>query len=91
MKTEVYSWRVSADLKSGLEQEAHRRQISLAALLEGAARDLLDGASVESESEQERLHQAVSACLGSIAGDDPRRSENARQTLRQRLRQRHER
>lgn len=82
---------MSADLKSGLEQEAYRRQISLAALLEVAARDLLEGASVESESEQERLHQAASACLGTIAGDDPRRAENARQTLRQRLRQRHER
>ena len=29
MKTEVYSWRVSTELKTGLEREARRRNIEL--------------------------------------------------------------
>ena len=88
IKTEVYSWRVSADLKSGLEQEAHRRSISLAALLDLAARDWLKkgGAELEDDAEQVRLQKAASECLGAFAGGDPQRSEKARQTVRQRLR-----
>ena len=76
MKTEVYSWRVSADLKSGLEHEAHRRSISLASLLDLAARDWLKkgGAELEDDAEQVRLHQAVSECLGAFAGGDPKRN-----------------
>jgi len=34
MKTEVYSWRVAADLKTGLMREAHRRKTSLSAVLD---------------------------------------------------------
>ena len=88
MKTEVYSWRVSADLKSGLEQEAHRRSISLAALLDLAAREWLKkgGANLDDDAEQARLHQAASECVGTFAGGDPQRSEKARETVRQTVR-----
>ena len=41
MKTEVYSWRVSTDLKTGLEREARRRKISLAKALDLAAEEWL--------------------------------------------------
>ena len=41
MKTEVYSWRVSADLKTDLEREARRRNISLSAALDLAAQEWL--------------------------------------------------
>ena len=41
MKTEVYSWRVSSDLKPDLEREAHSRKASLASLLDTAAREWL--------------------------------------------------
>ncbi len=90
MKTEVYSWRVSTDLKVGLEREARRRNISLAALLDQAARDLLSsGTSVaEDDQEQVRLHAAAADCLGSIAGGNPQRSGNARAAIRQRLQRR---
>ena len=88
MKTEVYSWRVSADLKSGLEQEAHRRKISLSALLDLAARDWLKkgGSELEDDEEQVRLQKAALECLGAFAGGDPQRSKNARETVRERLR-----
>jgi hypothetical protein len=90
MKSEVYSWRVSTDLKTGLEREARRRKISVSAALDLAARDWLErgGEEIESEEEQARLQKAASKCLGVLAGGDAHRSENARQAVRQRLRRR---
>jgi hypothetical protein len=41
MKTEVYSWRVSPDIKTGLEREARRRKMSVSAVLDLAAREWL--------------------------------------------------
>ena len=88
MKTEVYSWRVSAELKTELEQEAHRRKISLSAVLDLAARDWLNQGMIENdgEAEQLRLHMAASKCFGAFDGGDAGRSENTRQAIRQRLR-----
>jgi hypothetical protein len=91
MKSEVYSWRVSTDIKTGLEREAHRRKISLSALLDLAARDWLNkgGAKLEGDEEQLRLRKAASKCFGALASGNPHRSENARQAVRQRLRRDH--
>jgi hypothetical protein len=92
MKTEVYSWRVSADLKTGLEREAHRRKISVSAVLDLAAREWLNkgGSELESSEEQLRLQNAALECFGAFAGGHANRSENVRQTVRQRLRRRHD-
>ncbi len=91
MKTEVYSWRVSAELKSGLEREAHRRKISLSALLDLAARDWLskDELQFEGDEKQLKLQQAASKCFGVLDGGNPYRSENVSQAVRQRLNRRH--
>jgi hypothetical protein len=91
MKTEVYSWRVSADVKTELEREARRRRISLAALLDLAARELLNknGAELDGDQEQVRLQQAAAHCFGTIEGDDPHRSEKARHEVGRRLRRRY--
>ena len=88
MKTEVYSWRVSPDLKTGLEREARRRKLSLSAVLDLAAREWLSktGAQLEGDEEQRSLHQAASNCFGTFASGNAHRSENARQAVRQRLR-----
>jgi hypothetical protein len=88
MKTEVYSWRVSTDTKTGLEQEARRRGIPLAAVLDLAAEEWLkkSAAGNDDEEEQRRLRQAALKCVGSLASGDPLRSENAGKTVRQRLR-----
>jgi hypothetical protein len=87
MKTEVYSWRVSTDLKTGLEHEARRRKISLSAVLDLAARDWLSkgDAGPASDEEQLRLQKAAAKSIGALASGDPHRSESARQALRQRL------
>jgi hypothetical protein len=91
MKTEVYSWRVSPDLKTGLEREARRRKMSLSAVLDLAAQDWLKKSDTDGDDDEKQrsLHQAASECFGIFAGGDARRSEDVRQTVRQRLRRRH--
>lgn len=91
MKTEVYSWRVSPDLKTSLEREARRRKISVSAVLDQAAEEWLkrSGAGNEGDEEQRRLQRAASECFGVLASGNPRRSETVRQAVRQRLRTRH--
>jgi predicted transcriptional regulator len=90
MKTEVYSWRLSDELKSDLEREARLRKVPVSAVLETAVRDWLKkGDPDASEDEaQERLHTAAANCFGVLTSGNARRSETARETLRTRLRQR---
>jgi hypothetical protein len=92
-KSEVYSWRVSPELKSALEQEARKEGSSLADLLEKLAREWLEirrRALANEEHGQERLHAAARTTLGAIRGGRPRRSEQARDLIRQRVRKRRE-
>lgn len=88
MKTEVYSWRVSTNLKTDLEREARRRKLSLAAVLDLAADEWLKKTAslTDDDEEQRRLQQAALKCFGSFAGGDPLRSEQAARTVRERLR-----
>jgi len=91
MKTEVYSWRVSPEIKTSLEREAQRRKVSLAAVLDLAAEEWLQksAAGKNDDEEQHRLRQAALKCVGSLAGGDPKRAENAGTAVRQRLRRRY--
>ena len=91
MKTEVYSWRVSPELKSELEREARVRKTSVSAVLDLAVREWLKGsaANVAEDEEQRRLHEAASGCLGAFSGHDSHRAEGARTAVRARLRRRH--
>jgi hypothetical protein len=90
MKTEVYSWRVSEELKSDLEREARNRKVPVASLLDLAVRDWLkkSGEDVAGDETQRKLHAAVEECIGVLAGGNPRRSEKARETVRARLKRR---
>lgn len=92
MKTEVYSWRVSATLKTGLEQEAQRRKISVSRLLDIAASECLSRGSADPDAAkaQERLQRAALQCIGAFAGGKSNRSETVRTALKQRLRKRHD-
>jgi hypothetical protein len=91
MKTEVYSWRVSSDIKTSLEREARRRKMSMAAVLDTAAREWLQKSSAGNpeDQEQRRLQKAASKLLGALASGNSRRSETASQTVRDRLRRRY--
>ncbi|MFI5103017.1 MAG: hypothetical protein ACHP9V_06575 [Terriglobales bacterium] len=91
MRTEVYSWRLSGELKSDLEREARLRKVPVSAVLETAVRDWLKkgDADVSEEQAQRRLQSAAAGCFGVLASGNSRRAETARDTLRQRLRRRH--
>lgn len=89
MKTEVYSWRVSSELKSDLEREARLRHAPVSAVLEEAVRTWLNRPSdPDNEVEQRKLHRAAAESFGTIAGNDKSRSENAGRLVRERLRRR---
>jgi len=87
-KSEVYSWRVSQELKMALESEARRAKGSVADVLELAARAWLEKHRKRESSaaaEEARIRARASRCLGSIESGDPSRSENVSRTIRQRL------
>jgi hypothetical protein len=90
MKTEVYSWRLSGDLKSELEREARLRKMPVSSVLDLAVRDWLQksGADVAGDESQRELHSAAENCLGTIASGNSRRAETARKTVRGRLQRR---
>jgi post-segregation antitoxin (ccd killing protein) len=90
MRTEVYSWRISEELKSDLEREARLRKVPVSAVLETAVRNLLknnDGDASEEET-QRKLHAAVSSCFGILNSGTARRAEMARNLVRIRLNRR---
>jgi len=87
-KSEVYSWRVAADLKAALEDAAREERTSIGELLGRMARQWLrDRAAGTSESEvaQRRIRASSKRFIGSLAGGNPRRAERARREIRERL------
>ena len=90
MKTEVYSWRLSGELKSHLEREARLRKLPVSSVLDLAVRDWLKKSNGDpaGDEAQDKLHAAAANCLGVLAGRNPRRAESARKSIRERLNQR---
>ncbi len=91
MRNEVYSWRLSGELKSHLEREARLRKVPVSAVLETAVRDLLKkgDADASEEEAQSRLHATAANCFGVLASGNSRRAETARDALLKRLKRRH--
>ena len=91
MKTEVYSWRLSEELKSDLQREAHLRKVSLSSVLETAVRDWLKKSHADAPDDraQRKLRAAAARSLGVLTGLNSRRAETARAAVRRRLRRRH--
>ncbi|MEL6604294.1 MAG: hypothetical protein AAFP20_13825 [Cyanobacteria bacterium J06614_10] len=90
-KTEVYSWRVAFDLKRSLEEVAKAEKISLAQLLERIVSDWLAQRSQPDDSEeavQQQLHHLAAQAFGSIHGGDPNRSQEVKQRVKPKLRER---
>ena len=81
MKTEVYNWRVSTELKSGLEREARRRKISLSAALDLAAQEWLNKGIVHDDAvEQKRIHREAAKAIGSLKLADSATAQNVRRS-----------
>jgi hypothetical protein len=93
MKTEVYSWRLSAARKAELESEARREGTSVSKLLEQITADWLaqrrNGHSGD-EAEQSALRKRVMATVGTIRSKDPSRSQRTRELVREIIYQKHE-
>jgi hypothetical protein len=91
MKTEVYSWRVSTEIKAGLQRAARRRKMSLAGVLDLAAREWLSKTDQQpdDEEEQRRLHKAAAQCFGSIKDGDRHSSENVSKEMRRAMQKRY--
>lgn len=85
MRSEVYSWRLSRELKEDLEHAARREGVSLSRLLERIARDWLQQRSgaADDEAEQERIRARAMRFVGSIQGGDPDRAAKARERVRE--------
>jgi hypothetical protein len=80
MKSEVYSWRLSAEKKLALEAEARREGKSVAEVLDEMSSRWLEqkrAAGADDDAEQARLHEKVRKLAGSLSGGDPERSSKA--------------
>lgn len=90
MRTEVYSWRLSGELKSDLEREARARKVPVSSILDMAVRDWLKKSNGDATDDelQRKLHSAAANSLGAFTGQNSRRSETVREDIRKRLRRR---
>ena len=89
-KTEVYSWRVDADLKNTLEQVARTEKTSLARLLDHIVRDWLqESSSLNGDDEQYRLHATARQSFGTLSSGDPDLATRAKERVRRKIRERH--
>src|SRR4051794_28523241 len=87
MKTEVYSWRLSPDLKGALEEAARRERVSVSRLLERIAREWLKASAPAQDEEagQARLRAAVAPYIGALRSGDPDLAEKASERMREEL------
>jgi len=93
MKTEVYSWRLSADRKAELEAEARREGTSVSALLDRVTAEWLAerrNGHVDDEAEQAAIRRRAMAAIGSIRGDDSTRSARTSELVREIIARKHE-
>jgi|SRR5580658_1760926 hypothetical protein len=91
MKTEVYSWRLSADRKAALEEEARREGTSVSALLDRVTADWLAHRrnGHNDADEQGELRKRVMATVGTIRSEDPTRSERTSELVREIIYKKH--
>jgi len=93
MKTEVYSWRVSADKKAELEEEARRESTSLSALLDRVTGEWLAerrNGHADDDAEQAAIRKRAMAAIGSIRSGDPTRSARTSELVREIVARKHE-
>jgi hypothetical protein len=85
-KTEVYSWRLSAERKRALETRARTEGKTLAQVLDQLAQEwLARPLDEDDEAEQRRIHAAAAKAIGAIAGNNPRLSESVETEMYRRL------
>jgi len=91
MKTEVYSWRVSAERKAELEAESRKEGTSLSGLLEDITGEWLASRrnGEKDEAEQAAIRKRAAPALGAVRGGDPTRSARAKELVREIIAEKH--
>lgn len=91
-KSEVYSWRLSPQMKAAIEERARAEGTTMAKLLDRIVGDWLgERTTVEEEAEQRRLHAAAARTIGTIRGGDPHLAEQASERVKEILRRKYDR
>jgi hypothetical protein len=86
MKTEVYSWRLSPDLKKDLERAARDEGVPISKLLERMTQDWLAQRRREDEAEQARIRARLEKCVGKLSiGGGPYTNEKVRKVIQEKL------
>lgn len=88
MKTEVYSWRLSAELKSSLEEQARSEHKSVSSLLEEIASDGLRerrNGHADDTAQRAALLKRVMRTVGTIRSGDPELASKVSETVRARI------
>jgi hypothetical protein len=90
-KSEVYSWRLTSELKTELETAAKDENLTVSSLLEGMAREWLDNRrSSDDEQRVERRRAAMLALAGTIPlGGGPYTNKRVRELITAKLKARH--
>ena len=86
MKSEVYSWRLSGELKAELQRYARDEKLSLSELLERISHDWLAHRRLADETEQTRIRARARKAIGKISmGGGPWTNDKVRQIVRDNL------
>jgi predicted transcriptional regulator len=87
-KSYVYSWRLSAETRTALQDFARRRNTKLARVIDEAVKAWLEKESNASDQnrEAERLRQAAIPTLGAIASGKRDRASRVRELVSAKLR-----
>jgi hypothetical protein len=92
-KSEVYSWRLSNELKTQLETAARDEKSSIGAILERAVREWLAKRPVGEEDDadqQRRLRERAMKVVGTVSiGLGPYTNERVREVMGERLEKKH--
>lgn len=92
-KSEVYSWRLSTELKTKLEAAAKDEKTSIGTILDRAVREWLDARvpSDEDDAEQQRrLRERAMKAIGTASiGLGPYTNERVRQVMGEQLEKKH--
>lgn len=91
-KSEVYSWRLTPELKQELKVAAREEKTSVGAVIERAARDWLSSRKPTlDQAEQNRLRKAMLELAGSVDGDGvPATNQRVREVIVARLTAKHD-
>ena len=86
MKSEVYSWRLSSELKRDLERAARDEGVPVSRLLERVTQDWLAQRRSEDEAEQARIWKRMEKAIGKISmGGGPWTNDKVRKVIQDKL------